>query len=95
MVVNSENNHELTTSLLLFTLAERFTKQLTSSLDEQTRKLLQFSNENNNKGTFLSSEGSYEADPDYVRLKRLLEVENLLVNEYVGDMRTKVNAMTG
>lgn len=43
----------------------------------------------------MSSEGSYEADPDCVKLQRLLEVENLLVNEYVGDIRMKVNAMPG
>lgn len=47
------------------------------------------------KDTFLSSEGSYEPDPDGVKLQRLLEVENLLVNEYAGDIRAKINAMAG
>jgi len=43
----------------------------------------------------LSSEGNYDPDPAGVNLKRLLEVENPLVNEYAGDMRTKINAMAG
>jgi len=53
------------------------------------------SKEHNNKEISLSSEGCYEPDPDCVRLQRLVQVENPLVNEYVGDMRTKVNAMAG
>ncbi|XP_020629551.1 probable ATP-dependent RNA helicase DDX60 [Orbicella faveolata] len=40
-------------------------------------------------------EGRYEPDPACVKLQRLLQVQNLLVNEYAGDMRTKINAMAG
>ncbi|XP_015768450.1 PREDICTED: probable ATP-dependent RNA helicase DDX60 [Acropora digitifera] len=40
-------------------------------------------------------EGSYDLDPAGVKLQRLLEVENPLVNEYAGDMRTKINTMAG
>ncbi|KAK2572326.1 putative ATP-dependent RNA helicase DDX60 [Acropora cervicornis] len=40
-------------------------------------------------------EGSYDLEPAGVKLQRLLEVENPLVNEYAGDMRTKINAMAG
>ena len=50
---------------------------------------------NNNNEASLSSEGSYDLDPAGVKLQRLLEVENPLVNEYAGDMRTKINAMAG
>ena len=51
--------------------------------------------QHNNKETSLSSEASCEPDPACVKLRRLLEVENVLVNEYAGDMRTKINAMAG
>jgi len=43
----------------------------------------------------MMEEESFEPEPTGVRLQRLLEVENLLVNEYAGDMRTKINAMAG
>ncbi|XP_015748558.1 PREDICTED: probable ATP-dependent RNA helicase DDX60, partial [Acropora digitifera] len=43
----------------------------------------------------MMEEESFEPEPTGVRLQRLLEVENLLVNEYAGDMRTKMNAMAG
>ena len=44
--------------------------------------------------TFLPLEGLYEPEPAYLmKVRSLLEVENPLVNEYAGDMRTKINAM--
>ena len=66
-----------------------------SLLGEQITKLRQLSKKPSNKETFLFAEGSYEPDPDVLKLQRLLEVKNLLVNEYAGEMRAKVNAMAG
>ncbi|XP_044173202.1 probable ATP-dependent RNA helicase DDX60 isoform X1 [Acropora millepora] len=40
-------------------------------------------------------EESYDREPAGERLRRLLEVENPLVSEYAGDMRTQINAMAG
>ena len=45
--------------------------------------------------TSLSLEESYDREPAGERLRRLLEVENPLVIEYAGDMRTQINAMAG
>lgn len=65
------------------------------SIDEQITKLRQLSKKLSNKEIFLFTEGSYEPDADVVKLQRLLEVKNLLVNEYAGEMRAKINAMAG
>ena len=49
----------------------------------------------NNNETSLSSEGRYGPVIAEVKLQRLLEVDNPLVNEYAGDMRARINAMAG
>lgn len=66
----------------------------------QTCDFIRFTNvlifkQHNNK-TSLPLEGLYEPEPaDLVKVRSLLEMENPLVNEYAGDLRTKINVMAG